>query len=254
MSDVVVQSGLSRPTAHRLLSTLIRAGLVEQEDETGRYQLGANSYALGVIAEDKFGLTSLSNASVDRLAEISEDTAFFSIRKGAASICLRRQEGRYPIRSHVLDVGQRHPLGVAAHGIAILAALDDDEVASVISENEARYARDYPCLTADFLWRLVHDTRVRGWSLNRGFFHENAWAVGTVVQGIKGEIFGALSIGAMKDRLDETRQVEIAALLKKEAARMRDEHIRFERLESRCQQQDESSKTRSDRKFRKISR
>lgn len=224
LSEIIAQSNLTRPTVHRLLAALLRAGLIEQDDTTSRYHLGRNSYALGVIAQDRFGLESLAEASVHRLSMASGDTAFFSIRKGAASVCVRREEGRHPIRSHVLNVGQHHPLGVAAHGIAMLAALDDDEVNATIEENADWYANSYSNLTPDFLWQLVRETRDRGWSLNKGFFYENAWAIGTVVYDGQGQVAGALSIGAMKDRLDPDKQAEIAALLKREVNRMQSDH------------------------------
>lgn len=250
MSELVTTSGLTRPTTHRLMATLVRAGLVEHDESDNCYYLGANSFSLGVIAADRFGLQSLAVASVDRLAEVSADTAFFSIRRGAASVCLLRQEGRFPIRSHVLNVGQRRPLGVAAHGIAILAALDDAEIESVLKENAEIYTEQYPRLTPDFLWQLVGETRERGWSLNQGLFFENAWAMGTVVYDSNGEIAGALSIGAMKDRLGESRQAEFAVLLKQEAERMRADHQRYQKLRgglaAKPQVPSEATKTRQD--------
>lgn len=229
LSVLMAQSGLTRPTVYRLLAALARAGLVEQDPDSGLYFLGAGSYSLGVIAADRFGLHPMAELSVARLADMSEDTAFFSIRKGTHTVCLNRSEGRHPIRPHILDVGQTHPLGVAAHGIAILAALSDEEIEVVIQANAKIYAEKHPNLTPDFARELVAETRERGWSLNRGFFHKDAWAVGVVVRGLRGEIAGALSIGSMKDRLGEDRQMQIAELLRKEAAEI---ESKFSKLQS----------------------
>lgn len=247
MPDIVAQSGLTRPTAHRLVSALVRAGLVMQDEADGRYYLGPNSYALGVVARDRFGLDALSEASVDRLAEASMDTAFFSLRNGINSVCLRRQEGRFPIRSHVLYVGQRHPLGVAAHGIAMLAALPDDEVEEIISVHTPTYAAKYPKLTPEVLRSLVEETRETGYAMNRGLFFENAWAIGVVVRGLDGQVTAALSVAAMKDRLGQSRQEELAALLTQEAEILQKAHRKQALLTSAPQPDGPKSRGRKPR-------
>lgn len=50
LSDLMAQTGLSKPTAHRLLTALAREGLVEQDGETRRYHLGSELEVLGRIA------------------------------------------------------------------------------------------------------------------------------------------------------------------------------------------------------------
>ncbi|HCJ74596.1 MAG TPA: transcriptional regulator, partial [Agrobacterium sp.] len=50
LSGIVAESGLNKPTARRLLLALIRAGLVEQDEETRRYYLGEEAYVLGSLS------------------------------------------------------------------------------------------------------------------------------------------------------------------------------------------------------------
>ena len=50
------------------------------------------------------------------------------MRRGGEAICLVREDGSFPLRSHVLHEGIRFPLGVAAAGLVILSFLPDDEV------------------------------------------------------------------------------------------------------------------------------
>ncbi|MCL4068103.1 IclR family transcriptional regulator [Pseudomonas sp. GX19020] len=220
LAQIVTQSGLNQATTRRLLVALIRAGLVEQEESSRRYFLGVSAYVFGVIAAERFGRYPMADAAVRRLAEGSEDTAFFSLRQGMNSICLRRVEGVHPFRSHVLNVGQQHPLGVAAHGIAILAALPPAETDAIIAGNLEIYRDHYPMLTEPLLRDLIAETRRRGWAINRGIFHSAAWAISVAVRGMQGEVLGALSIGAMENRLGEARQPQIVKLLQAEARKL----------------------------------
>ena len=220
LATLVAESGLKQATVRRLLVALIRAGLVDQDEETRRYYLGVSTYVYGTVAADRFGLLPMAGTSVRRLADKSEDTAFFSVRQGLFSICLNREEGSHPIRSHVLNLGQRHPLGVAAHGIAMLAALPDAEMNAVIEANLEVYSEHYPKLTQSWLRELIAETREKGWAVNPGIFHVGSWAIGVVVRGLGGEVKGALSIGAIESRLGPDRQLELSALLKTEARRL----------------------------------
>jgi DNA-binding IclR family transcriptional regulator len=220
LAQIVAQSGLNQATARRLLVALIRAGLVEQDEDSRRYFLGVSAYVYGVIAAERFARYPMADAAVRRLAERSEDTAFFCLRHGMNSICLRREEGVHPFRSHVLNVGQQHPLGVAAHGIAILAALPPQEADPIIAGNLEVYRDHYPMLTEPLLRDLLAETRRRGWAINRGIFHPGAWAISVAVRGLQGEVLGALSIGAMENRFGDMRQPQIVKLLQAEARKL----------------------------------
>ncbi len=78
----------------------------------------------------------------------------------------------------------------------------------------------YPMLTEKLLRDLIDETRRRGWSLNRGLFHHGAWAIGRAIRNGSGVVIGALSIGAIESRLNETRQPEVSAMLEAEAKKL----------------------------------
>ncbi|MEC5409309.1 IclR family transcriptional regulator [Paraburkholderia sp. MPAMCS5] len=216
LREVVAQSGLKQPTAHRLLGALIRGGLVEQDPETRRYHLGCESYVLGALAAERFGVHQLAANSVVRLAHLSEDTAFLTVRRGDFAICTHREEGMYHIRAQVLSVGDRHPLGVGAGAVALLAALDDDEIEHVLAACEESYREHYPLLTPDGLRQLVRETRERGYASNRGLISPGSWGLGIVIRDEAGEPCAALSIGAIESRMDEDRQRKLVRMLQTE--------------------------------------
>jgi DNA-binding IclR family transcriptional regulator len=213
---LVEESGLSRPTVRRMMLALIRAGFVEQDEDSRTYALGTESYVVGLMANRRFNLLDLAIDSLVALSRDSEDTSFLSIRRGAHSVCLHREEGSFPIRTHALQAGQKHPLGVGAGGMAILAALSDEEAENIIADNADLLARDYPGYSLDLMRQHVRDTRKRGWSVNPGLYVPNSWAVGIVLLSPDGKPIGALSIAALDARMQADRQIRIADLLKRE--------------------------------------
>jgi DNA-binding IclR family transcriptional regulator len=220
LSVLVAETGLNKPTTRRLLLALIRAGLVEQDEESRLYYLGQESYVLGSLASRRFGLLELAMDSLIRLSRRTEDSSFVSVRRDAFSLCLYREEGTYPVRTHALQAGFEHPLGVGAGSLALLAALDDEEIETVLAANAPLLAERYPLLPPKRIREDIALTRERGFSLNPGLIVANSWGIGVAVRMPDGRPAGALSIAAIDSRMQEARQRELATYLNQEAARV----------------------------------
>lgn len=217
LADLIAQSGLQKPTARRLLLALMRGGLVEQDAGSRRYFVGPEAYVLGTLAGARFGIHSVSLDGLARLAKESGDCAFLSVPRGTFSVCLHREEGLFPIRTHVLQAGDRHPLGIGGGGLALLAALPDAEVEAVLAANAAVLAQRYPAFPPEVLRRLVAEARAQGYALNPGLLVPGSWGIGVAVRDRAGRPLGALSIAAIESRLTAARQREVAPWLQREA-------------------------------------
>ena len=217
LAAIAAQTGLSRSTAHRLLTHLVQSGLLEQDADAPHYHLGFEIYALGRRAAERHGLPRLAQASLVRLEEQSEDTVYLSIRSGDDAVCIARQEGRFPIKTLTLAVGGRRPLGVGAGSLALLAALPDEEAERVIAANAGRL-RPYPSFSPAELRKLMRKTRADGYATNPGMVLPGMMAVGVPVLRRDGRPAGALSIAAVEGRMQPQRRAELVRWLGEEAA------------------------------------
>ncbi|HZW47487.1 MAG TPA: IclR family transcriptional regulator [Microvirga sp.] len=220
LSDIVEESGLNKPTARRLLLALIRAGLVEQEARTRRYYLGEEAYVLGTLASRRHGLLELSLESLRNLSDVTMDTSFLSVRRGNYAVCLHREEGTYPVRTHALQAGNQHPLGVGAGSLAMLASLDDDEVESVLAANRKVLEAHYAYYPAEQIRNDIVTTRQHGYALNPGRIVAGSWGLGVAIRFPDGRIAGALSIAAIDSRMSPGRQTELVRHLRTEVERV----------------------------------
>jgi DNA-binding IclR family transcriptional regulator len=207
--------GLARPTAHRLLTSLAGAGLTERT-ATGRWVLGPELYLLGTAAAPRYDVTSLAQPVVRRLSVATGESAFLSARRGDETVCLLREDGSFPIRSHVLHEGIRFPLGVASAGMAILAYLDDVEVEDLLAridltaEHGARH-------DAAAVRDRIAATRATGWALNPGLVVEGSWGMAAAVFDADERPAWALSLTGIEQRFQPPRQRELGQLLLHEA-------------------------------------
>ena len=220
LSDLVEVSSLNKPTARRLLLALIRAGLVEQDPRTRRYHLGEEAYVLGTLASSRHGLLELSMESLQHLSDLTMDTSFVSVRRGNYAVCLHRQEGTYPVRTHALQTGNQHPLGIGAGSLAMLAALPDAEVEFVLEENAAVLRRHYAAYTRELIQGDIAKTREQGYALNPGRIFAGSWGLGAAIRFPDGRVAGALSIAAIDSRMSVERQPELARYMTTEVDRV----------------------------------
>lgn len=227
LADLVTATGLNKTTVRRLLLALIDAGMVSQGDQDKLYRLGIEAYLLGTFAAPRFGLVETAMDSLVRLSRKTGDASFVSARRNTNAICLHREEGTYPIRSHVLQKGVEHPLGIGAGSLAMLAALPDDDVEAVVAENWPIICQNFPQLKLGTIEAGITETRRRGYAVNPGLIYPNGWAIGMAVTNPDGTLAGALSIAAIDTRMQEDRQIELAVLLREEAAAVR---LRLERF------------------------
>ncbi|WP_138472205.1 IclR family transcriptional regulator [Poseidonocella sp. HB161398] len=213
LGEIVEETGLSRPTARRLLLSLMHSGMVEQDPKTKSYLLGEETYVLGTLAAQRFGLLDVAHDAVAGLAADTGDTAFLSVRRDAFSLCVHKEEGSFPIRVQALQVGYRHPLGIGAGSLSMLAALADDEIEEVLEQNARLLREEYPRASEAELREGIARTRARGWALNPGMVLANSWAIGRALRLPGGRIAGALSVAAIDSRMTPDRQEEIAGQL-----------------------------------------
>ncbi len=214
-STIGREAGLARPTTHRLLSSLQAEGLVDR-DEAGRWVLGPELYLLGAAASTRYDVTAIAQPVVRRLSVATGESAFFSTRRGDETICLVREDGSFPIRSHVLYEGIRFPLGVASAGLAVLAFLPDPEIDDFLRRTDltTSYGETH---AADQVRVRVAETRSTGYAINPGLLVEGSWGMGAAVFDAAERPLGALSLTGIERRLDEPRRRELGPLLLHEA-------------------------------------
>jgi DNA-binding IclR family transcriptional regulator len=214
LSDIVEESGLNKPTARRLLLALMRAGLVEQEARTRRYYLGEEAYVLGTLASRRHSLLELSLESLRNLSDVTMDTSFLSVRRGNYAVCLHREEGTYPVRTHALQVGNQHPLGIGAGSLAMLASLSDDEVQTILTANRNVLETHYAYYPLEQIRDDVAAARWQGYALNPGRIVAGSWGLGLAIRFPDGRIAGALSLAAIDSRMNAGRQPELIRYLR----------------------------------------
>jgi DNA-binding IclR family transcriptional regulator len=213
LSELAERSGIPHPSAHRVLRQLMAEQLAVQSPQTHRYKLGPLAFELGIAGSTMYDIRDLCEPNMERLTQETEDTSYLVIRSGFEAVCMHRIEGSFPIRTLVLEVGSRRPLGVGAGGLAILAAIPAEEQVNIIQ----RVAPALPAfghLTASALQEACEHTRNTGVAVIQDRVSFGVTAVGVHFRDSMNQAVGAVSVAALTQRMSKQKIRQISERLK----------------------------------------
>lgn len=238
--DLQLASGLTKPTVHRILDTLKQQGMVEQLEDSRRYRLGQELAVLGWSANRTvYDLKELAAEDLAAIAAKTGDTGFLAIRSGTEAVCIDRQAGGYPVKAFTVEVGTRRPLGVGATGVALLAALPQDESEVVLDAIKDSLLR-FPNAGLGQIQEAVALARRAGYALSDGLMLQGVRGVAVVIRDSAGRPIAGVGTAAITDRMPPARIPEIVQILR----------IHANHIEQRIAAAESGTGTGSVRRFR----
>jgi DNA-binding IclR family transcriptional regulator len=143
------ESGLPRPTAHRLLVALEVHGLVARDD-SGAFRLGPRLTELAFRADPALDLAALAGPVLARLHEATGESVQLYVRSGDQRLCIAARDAGTGLRDSV-PVGALLPLAAGSGGKVLLAwAADADRFdAAPASELAAIRGRGWAASVAE---------------------------------------------------------------------------------------------------------
>src|ERR1700753_1569078 len=133
LAKIADATGLTKPTAHRLLATLSRNQLVIQNPWTSDYMLGPG--CLGIANAVLTGLGALglmSQAILEGRAKASQESVALHVPAGTQRVCVAQVPSPQPVR-YTADVGVAKPLYTGAMGKILLAFANEQDRHDLLS-------------------------------------------------------------------------------------------------------------------------
>jgi IclR family transcriptional regulator, acetate operon repressor len=195
LATVVDASGLSKPTAYRLLRVLAEEGWL---DRVGRssWRPGTRLHRLARAGATSLDPVDVARPVLHKLADATSETACLHLLDGDAALLAAGQESSAHALRRVAAIGERTPLTRGAAGIAILAQLghaSQDRLLATLTPNSRSKLRK----------RLTETSR-RGWSESMGENHPGVAGIAAAINaGPGGPVVGSISLAGPADRWNQ---------------------------------------------------
>jgi DNA-binding IclR family transcriptional regulator len=216
VTELARKLGLHKSTASRLLATLQKRGLVEQDEESGKYRLGLVVIRLAERAERTLDLRGISMPELERLARLTHETTGLGILDADALLTVAQADG--PNLIAVGDwTGRSTPLHCVASGKVLMAALAEREVLRIVRRGLVSYTERTITELEPLLEELARIRR-RGYATALGEYEIGLNAVSAPVHDARGHVVAAVDIWGPAFRLTPRRIPELAVQAREAAA------------------------------------
>ena len=194
--QIAQATGLTRPTAHRLVKALQIHGLLTSTGASG-YRLGPRLLDLASAAERELPLREVAHPLLQRLARTTGESAQLFIRELDRRVCVDAVQSDNELRT-IVQVGVRLPLSAGSAGKVLLAFGPEVLQAKAIAE-AVKLTERTPVGPA--LVRQLAAIRRRGYATSAGEREPGVGSVSAPIRDREGRVVAAVSVSGPESRL-----------------------------------------------------
>ena len=209
VTELARKLGLHKSTASRLLATLQRRGLVEQDEESGKYRLGLVVIRLAERAEKTLDLRTLARPELERLARSTRETVGLGVLDGDRCLTVAQVDG--PNMVACPDwTGRTTPLHCVAPGKVLLATMPERDVMRLAKQGLPS-CTERTITTLEGLLEELARVRRRGFATAFSEWEPGQNAVAAPVHDARGRVVASVNIWGPAYRITPARIAELAA-------------------------------------------
>lgn len=214
LEEMRSSTGIPKPTLIRLLATLESRRLVYKEDTTGSYTLGVGVIELSRAYLANLDLHYVARPIMFRLMTATSETAHLGVMDQMSVIYLDMVRPTEPVGTMIASPGLRLPGHCTAMGKAMLSCLEKDELVRLMAEHNLERRTLNTITSVDGLLADLQEARKRGYAVDHEELVIGIRAIAAPVFEYPRRLAGAISIGALVDRLSDDRiEREVAPLV-----------------------------------------
>jgi IclR family acetate operon transcriptional repressor len=216
LSELTGRTGVSKPSAFRILSTLENRGYLAKDGVHRKYRPGPRLIALSGLIVSGVSVVQHARSVMEALRSEFGETVNLGALGEKRVLYLDILESQHGLRM-AARVGAQDCLHSTALGKAILAALPSDEVDQLLKDYQWERRTRHTITTRAPLERELVAVRERGYAVDDQENEEGARCVGVAVLGPRGLPIAALSVSGPATRLSEPVIRRIGDRLKRAA-------------------------------------
>ncbi|OPL13071.1 MAG: IclR family transcriptional regulator [Firmicutes bacterium ML8_F2] len=221
VTDLAEKLDLKISTTHRLLTTLMHRGYVEQEPENSRYRLGLKVLEIANAALSLFDIRTMVHSFLEELVERCNETANLAVLDETEIVYIDQVESHnYIIVKMFAQVGNRNPVHCTASGKTLLAYQSEKKIKNVLSNIELTRHTDKTIVDREILREELARIKKTGYAIDFGELEEHVRCVAAPIFNYEGKAAASLSVSGPSNRIDaDFMKNELASLVMAVAAK-----------------------------------
>lgn len=199
LADLAALTGIPRPTAFRLLTTLEQAGFVTKV--SGEYQLGIKCFVLGNIVAAGLDLRAKAQPHLERLRDTTGETVHLAVLDAWQVLYLERLQSPHPIGFMRSRIGGIVPAYCTGLGKTLLAFKPPAVVEAWLATQTLKAMTPQTITSGRRLVRELRAIRERGYGIDEEEHEIGVRCIAAPISNHAGEVVAAISVAGPADRM-----------------------------------------------------
>lgn len=213
ITELATEVGMYKSTVHRLLTTLMRRGYIEQDTRTGHYKLGYALLDLGMKLLSSIDLRREALPFLQALSARADEVVHLGLLDQGEVVYIEKVESQNTIRMHS-RVGKRVPVHATGLGKAIMAYLPLQETLAIVERYGMPKVTAHTFIDKGMFLKSLEDTRKTGYAMD---LEENELGICCVAAPIldsNRRAVAACSVSGPNMRMTPSRLAELAPFVR----------------------------------------
>ena len=193
---------LAKSTVHRLATTLVEAGMLEQS-ANGQYRLGLAVFELGSLVRRKLDLSFEAKPWLMTLREQTGETVDLSILDHDGVVCVNFLESQ-KVNRISSGIGLRKPVHCTAEGKVLIAFQPPQVIDRIIAADHERLT-PRTLIDPDALREELAKVRARGYAIDDEEYEVGVRSIAAPVRDDTGSSVAAVGVTGPAQRLTKNR-------------------------------------------------
>ena len=193
ITQLAPRTRLPVATVHRLVAALVHWRMLRQDLRSKTYGLGDRIVELAEFASGNVDLHSAVQPELDRLSDVSGETAIAVVLRGHDLVCIAKADGRGPLRTSVA-VGDRLPLHATSAGKVALAFAEPEVQVVLLGKLQLHRFTDRTLIDFDRLDVELQGVRASGFAIEDEEHAQGIRSIAAPIADLRNSAVGAIVI------------------------------------------------------------
>jgi len=216
LTEIAKNTGMSKSTVHRLLSTLLSRRYIEK-DSDNTYRIGFKMLETVSYHINGLELLTESRAYLGSIHRELNLTSHLGILEGCEVIYIEKMD-TYPNTRLYTQVGYRSPAYCSSIGKCLLSGLSRDELDDVLYNCSLKRFTENTICNKKELHKHLSMIRVQGWAMDNEEYLLGHRCVGAPIYDYRGDCVAAISVSGSTKNLPENQLDSVIQHVKDTAA------------------------------------
>lgn len=200
ITKLAEETGLSKSTVHRLLSTLIELKYVKQDTDTERYSIGYRALYLSRNLLNTSSLISNTKPFLQKLVDKINETIHLCVEENEEIVYIDKIESNQTIRMSS-RIGSRAPMYCTGVGKIILSGKTEEEFFDIVNRINFIKKTSNTIMNSSDLFEEIKQIRRQGYALDDIENEEGIRCIAVPIYDFSGKIVASFSASGPSSRI-----------------------------------------------------